>query len=59
MSSSYPGTLDSLTNPIASNPLSSPDHASQHTNVNDIIEAVESTIDTGTAGIVTNNTIIE
>lgn len=46
MASSFPGALDSLTNPAGTQTLDTPDHATQHTNANDIIEAIE--VDLGT-----------
>lgn len=44
MASSYPGALDSLTNPVGTDALTSPAHASQHANANDAIEAIEATL---------------
>lgn len=41
MSTSYPSAIDSLTNPNATDPLSSPSHSAQHANANDAIEAIE------------------
>lgn len=51
MSSNYPGTLDTYTNPVGTNTLDSPDHASQHTNINDAMLKVQATLGTtsGTA----------
>lgn len=46
---SYPGTLDSFSNPTSSNTLDSPDHAGQHSDTNDAIEAIQSVLGT-TAG---------
>lgn len=46
MASNFPGALDSLTNPVGTNTQDSPDHAAQHTNANDIIEAIESNLGT-------------
>ena len=37
---SYPTSIDSLTNPSAGDKLNSPAHAAQHTDANDIIEAL-------------------
>jgi hypothetical protein len=45
----YPATIDSLTNPSGTQTLASPDHALQHSNANDAIEAIEAVIGT-TAG---------
>lgn len=50
MASSYPGALDTLTNPLTTDPLSSPSHAAQHTNANDAIEAIEGELGTDPAG---------
>ena len=46
MASSYPGALDALTNPTASDTLDSATvpHHTQHSNANDAIEAIESTL---------------
>jgi len=46
MASSYPGGLDNFTNPSASDTLDSATvpHAAQHSNANDAIEAIESTL---------------
>lgn len=49
MASSFPASLDVLTNPAGTQVLSSPDHATQHTNANDILENIETTLGT-TAG---------
>jgi hypothetical protein len=46
MASSYPGVLDALNNPLgtdAMNAVSVP-HATQHTNVNDAVEAIEAVL---------------
>jgi hypothetical protein len=45
----YPGTIDVFINPTGANTLDSPDHATQHSDVNDAIEAIESVVGT-TAG---------
>ena len=50
MASSYPGGLDSFTNPVATDPLNAPAHASQHADVNDAVEAIESTLGTNPQG---------
>ena len=49
MATSYPSGLDTLTNPVGTSLLTSPDHAGQHSNANDAIEAIELTLGT-TAG---------
>jgi hypothetical protein len=56
----FPGSLDSLTNPSASDPQDSPSHSGQHATANDILEAVEAKVGTGastpTAGTVLTGT---
>lgn len=44
MSTDFPGAIDDFTNPVASDPLTAPSHASQHSDVNDAIEAIETHI---------------
>lgn len=41
MATSFPGSQDSFTNPTSSDTLDSPDHAGQHTDANDAIEAIQ------------------
>lgn len=45
----YPGTIDVFTNPSGTQTQDSPDHALQHSNANDAIEAIEAVMGT-TAG---------
>jgi len=44
MAITYPTSLDSLTNPTTSNNLDSPSHAGQHSDANDILEALEAKV---------------
>lgn len=44
MSINFPTSLDTLTNPTASDYLNSPSHAGQHSDVNDAIEALEAKV---------------
>jgi hypothetical protein len=44
MTTSYPGSLDALTNPLSTDTMDSPDHATQHANANDAIEAIEAMV---------------
>lgn len=46
MATSFPTGLDALTNPTSANGLNSPDHAGQHADANDAIEAIEAQIGT-------------
>ena len=50
MATSYPGGLDSFTNPAAGDGLDSPSHAGQHANANDAIEAVQAELGTTPSG---------
>lgn len=52
MASSYPGALDALTNPTATDTMDSVTvpHATQHANVNDAIEAIQGELGTDPAG---------
>lgn len=47
MATSYPTSVDALTNPAATDAVTSPSHASQHANANDAIEAIENRLGTG------------
>ena len=49
MATNYPSGTDNLTNPAGTSVVTSPDHAAQHTNINDAMEAVQTTAGT-TAG---------
>ena len=49
MSTTYPGSKQTFTNPAGTQTLDSPDHAAQHANANDTIEAIQDTVGT-TAG---------
>lgn len=45
MASSYPGSLDSLTNPASGDAMNSgAGHAAQHADANDAIEAIQATL---------------
>lgn len=44
MATNFPTSLDSLTNPTSSDTLASPDHAGQHANANDAIEALQAKV---------------
>lgn len=45
MPTSYPGAIDSFTNPTSGDQLSSPSHADQHADANDAIEAIQTELD--------------
>lgn len=44
MATSFPSSLDSFTNPLSSDTLSSPSHAGQHTDLNDAVAALQSKV---------------
>ena len=44
MATSFPSGLDALTNPTSSDGLNSPDHAGQHADVNDAVEALQAKV---------------
>jgi hypothetical protein len=44
MATNFPTSLDALTNPTGSSALTSPDHAGQHTDANDAIEALQAKV---------------
>jgi hypothetical protein len=47
MASTYPTSLDAFTNPTSANALNSPDHALQHSDINDAVEALEAKVAIG------------
>ena len=54
MATNFPTSLDSLTNPVAGDTLSSPSHAGQHTNANDAIEALEAKVGVNSSAVTTS-----
>ena len=50
MTTTYPGTLDTFTNPASTDTLASVPHAAQHDNANDAIKAIETTLGTNPQG---------
>jgi hypothetical protein len=51
MASSYPNAIDALTNPSGTDPMTSPAHAGQHSDANDAIEAIETTLGASVQGV--------
>ena len=47
MASTYPTSLDSFTNPTSADTLASPAHATQHADINDAMEAVQTKLAIG------------
>lgn len=58
MATTYPGTLDSFVNPVGTNTLDSPDHATQHTNTNGAAVALETKIGVGSGSPVLNQIMV-
>ena len=44
MATNFPTSLDNLTNPAGSDPVNNPSHATQHANINDAIEVLETKV---------------
>lgn len=63
MATSFPGSLDTLTNPTSGDSLSSPSHSGQHANANDAIEALQAKVGVDGSAVATsidyklNNTV--
>ncbi len=55
MATNFPSSLDTLTNPNATDALSNPSHSQQHANLNDAVEAIQTKI--GVDGSVDTNSI--
>lgn len=54
MATNFPVSLDSISNPIGSNTLNSPSHASQHGNANDAIEAIQAKVGVDNSAVTTS-----
>jgi len=54
LATSFPSGLDALTNPTSADGLNSPDHAGQHANVNDAVEALEAKVGVDSSAVVTS-----
>lgn len=55
MSTSFPTNLDTLTNPTATDKVATVDHAAQHANANDAIEALEAKVGKNSSGVTTSH----
>ena len=54
MATNFPTSLDSLTNPLSTVTLNSPDHAGQHADANDAIEALEAKVGVNNSAVTTS-----
>lgn len=55
MAINYPTSLDTLTNPTSTDKVSTVDHATQHANVNDAIEALEAKVGADSSAVTTSH----
>ena len=55
MATNFPGSQDNFVNPAASDTLDSPDHASQHTDVNDAVEALQAKVGADNSAVTTSH----
>lgn len=55
MATNFPTDLDSLSNPTATDKTNNPDHATQHSSVNDAIEAIEAKLGKDGSAVVTSH----
>jgi hypothetical protein len=54
MATNFPTSLDALTNPIATDKLNNPSHATQHANSNDAIEALQAKVGVNSSAVTTS-----
>jgi hypothetical protein len=54
MATNFPTSLDSLTNPVSTDKLNSPPHATQHANANDAIEALQAKVGVNSSAVATS-----
>lgn len=55
MSTNFPTSLDALTNPVATDAVATVDHAAQHANANDAIEALEAKVGIDSSAVTTSH----
>jgi hypothetical protein len=58
MAVNFPTSLDTLTNPTATDYLNSPSHAGQHANANDILEALEAKVGIDGSAVTTSHAFL-
>jgi hypothetical protein len=54
VATSFPTSLDALTNPLSTDSLTSPSHAGQHTDANDAIEALQAKVGVNGSAVATS-----
>jgi len=55
MSTNFPATLDTLTNPNGTDTVAAVDHAAQHANANDAIEALQAKVGVDSSGVTSSH----
>jgi hypothetical protein len=55
MATNFPTSLDTPTNPIGTNQVTSPDHAGQHADANDAIKALEAKVGVNNSAVTTSH----
>lgn len=55
MAINYPTSIDTFTNPEATDTLDSPSHSTQHSNVNDAVEALEAKVGANSSTVTTSH----
>lgn len=55
MAINFPTSIDTLTNPTASDPVTAPSHAGQHSDVNDAVEALEAKVGADSSAVNTSH----
>lgn len=55
MATNFPTSLDALTNPTGSSDLTSPDHAGQHADANDAIEALQAKVGINSSAVTSSH----
>ena len=55
MATNFPGGVDSFTNPTSGDTLASPDHAAQHADVNDAVEALQAKVGADSSAVTTSH----
>lgn len=54
MATSFPTSLDTLTNPTSGDSLNSPSHSGQHADANDAIEALQAKVGVNNSSVTTS-----
>jgi len=54
VATNFPTSLDALTNPTGASSLTSPDHAGQHADINDAVEALEAKVGINSSAVTTS-----